>query len=151
MDFIADNFEHFAIIGVVVWQVVQQIRSGNTALTSKMLADYKERNEQLEGIIRNEREASDKFKNDIDKIISDYKLEVARLRASNDEKDMHNKALKDLLQDKNPEVVNVLKEIRDYFRTTDDQNKKVLTYQTEILEELRDNGLRTKRKELAQI
>ena len=151
MDFIADNFEHFAIIGVVVWQVVQQIRSGNTALTSKMLADYKERNEQLEGIIRNEREASDKFKNDIDKIISDYKLEVARLRASNDEKDMHNKALKDLLQGKNPEVVNVLKEIRDYFRTTDDQNKKVLTYQTEILEELRDNGLRTKRKELAQI
>lgn len=140
MEIITNYLTPALLLAVIIWQFIQQIRSGNSSLVQKMLADYKERNNQLEGIIKNEREASEEFKAEMTKVVSDYKVEITRLQASNDAKDAHNKDLRELLQDKNPEVIAVLKEIRDFMKTTNEQNSTVLAYQTEILEEWKERS-----------
>lgn len=140
MQFVLDNLTNFGLAFVLIWQIVTQIKSGNSALTTKMLNDYKARNEQLEDINAKERSETEKFKNEMKGIIDGYKAEIVRLTASNEEKEAHNKSLKEILQDKNPEVVSVLKEIKDFLKKSDEKNTKILSYQTEMLEEWRSRS-----------
>lgn len=134
MQFITANLTNFGIIGVIIWQIIQSFYSGNNSLTKKMLFDYKERNEQLEKTLKDERDATLKFKNEMKSVIDVYKIEVGRLTATNDEKDKHIINLKEILQDKNPEVIALFKEIRDFLKKAHEQNTEVLSYQTKILE-----------------
>lgn len=131
----SSNLTSLGLVIVIIWQVIKEIRSNNSSLTTKMLSDYKERNEQLEGILKDERQKSEDFKDSMDQIIAGYKVEIAKLESSNKEKDIHTQTLKDLLLDKNPEVIKVLVEIRDFLKTSDEKTDKVLSYQTSILED----------------
>lgn len=137
IDLITNNFANIGVAVVVIWKAIETIKSNSSDLTKKIITDYKTRNEQLEEILKDEREKSEEFTGKMNKVVEDYKVEIAKLQAANDEKDKHNMELKAILQDKNPEVVIVLKEIRDFLATTDKQNKEVLGYQTTILEEWR--------------
>ena len=123
-------------------------RSNNTATSKKIREDDEKRISQLEEILARERKESEErsaqkdkllkdFQEETAKVISEYKLEITRLHTLNDVKDEHNKALTELLQDKNPDVLNVLKETLEFLKKTDEQNKKILSYQTEILEDWR--------------
>lgn len=126
MDIFTSNLTGWGLVIVIVWQLISQIRSGNGALMKKMLTSYKERGEQLE-----------KINGDLVQVVAQYKEEVAKLVASNEEKDKHNATLRELLQDKNPEVTKVLTEIRDYLKESGEKTDKVLSYQTEILEDVK--------------
>jgi DNA-binding transcriptional regulator YiaG len=129
INFLTQNISTYGVVLLGIWMLYKELRSGNSKLTNKMLADYKERNGQLE-------EAAEELKT----IIADYKVEVAKLQASNIAQEKHNKELRDLLLDKNPEVIKVLEEIRDFLKKSDEKNDKVLGYQTTILEEWKERS-----------
>ncbi len=138
MDFVTSilphNFQIIVYVAIGVVMIYLGIRSGNSKLVQKMLTDYKARNEQLEEILDKERKASEAFKSSMDKVVSDYKLEIVKLQTSNDEKDKHAAELKALLVDKNPEVKKVLEDVLTYLKSTHEQNTKMMDYQTQILE-----------------
>lgn len=120
---ISPGFTSVGLICALIYIVIKEFRSGSNDVEKKTLDAYKERNSQLE--------------KEIPRLHADVKKngeDIARLRGALDEKDKHIKSLTDILQDKNPEVLALLKEIRDFMHTFNDQTKKILDYQTEMIE-----------------
>lgn len=108
-------------------------RSGSSNLRKEINAEYKERNSQLE----------DKLKECLDQIHA-TNLVVAELRGTINEKDKHIDSLTKILQGRNPEMMELLKEIREgnaaiqeFIKTTYtllQKSSEELGYQTELLE-----------------
>lgn len=138
--FITNHISEIGVLGLGIWFTYEKFVSGSNALSTKIIEDYKTRNGQLEEQIKLEKESFESFKSEMHKIISDYKSEIIKLQTSNLEKDEHNKTLKDLLLDKNPEVISVLKDIRSFLEASSKSNNQVLEYQTEILEEIKERS-----------
>lgn len=129
-----------ALIAVVLgWD---RFRSGTSNLRKEIAEDYKERNSQLE----------EKIQANMDEI-QKTNIEVARLTGIIQEKDKHIESLTKILQGRNPEMMDILKELKDgnfeiqkFIMTSYDLLKKSseeLGYQTEILEnsKLRDEKI----------
>lgn len=107
--------------------------SGSSNLRKEITAEYKERNQQLE----------DKVKNCLDEIHK-TNLQVAELTGIIKEKDKHIESLTKILQGRNPEMMELLKEIKEgnaaiqgFIKTTYEllhKSSEELGYQTELLE-----------------
>lgn len=137
-----ENLTVYGFIGLFIWNLVQEFRSGNMRLNKKIREDEEKRIKQLEEILEDEREASETFKKEMSRVVEEYQKEVLKLRATLEEKELRNQDLKALLQDKNPEVVKVLQETLIFLKSTDEQNKRILAYQTDILEEQKERNKR---------
>lgn len=106
---------------------------GGYEIRKEIYNDYKERNEQLEG----------KIKENLDEIHK-TNVEVAKLKATVEEKDKHIESLTSILQGRNPEMIEILTEIKEgnvaiqgFIKTTYELLNKAseeLGYQTKILE-----------------
>ena len=138
--FLSQHISEIGLILVGVWFTYEKFISGSSSLSTKIISDYKTRCEQLEEQVKTEKADFDIFRNQMTNLINEYKAEIIKLQTSNKEKDEHAKTLKDLLLDKNPEVISVLKDIRNFLEMSDKSNKQVLAYQTEILEEWKERS-----------
>jgi len=86
----------------------ERYRNGSRTMAKEIMEAYETRQKQLEEQITVGQAVFDKFKIDTQAIIDGYRNEITRLKASNDEKDTHNKTLADMLLDKNPDVLKLL-------------------------------------------
>lgn len=138
--FISQNIEMIGIVVVGVILFFQRYLSGSESLRKKISDEYKERNAQLEAKIKASQDDIKVVQEEAHKT----NLEVARLNGVVTEKDKHIETLTKIIQDKNPETLKLLEEIKDgnaivhkFMEQVFDYMKKAneeLGYQTEILE-----------------
>lgn len=115
------------VLLVGAWLVYQNFRSGSSTIKQQVTDAYKERNQQLETDIAGMKAS-----------IESQGKEIARLQGTVEEKDKHIHTLTELVQGRNPEMISVLKEIRDFMKDLHDgmsSSAKVLDYQSKLLEE----------------
>jgi len=101
----SEILDHIDTIGVVVIGLIllyQKYIAGSSSMRKEIAEEYKERNTQL-------KEDLSKLTDDITK----YRLENATLRGSMDEIIKQNKSLTELLQGKNPEMVQLLADVKN--------------------------------------
>ena len=142
MEFIIEHLDTFVIAIVAVILGYDRFRSGSSSLRKEISADYKERNEQLEAKIRS-------FGDELNKT----NIEVARLTGIIQEKDKHIESLTKILQGRNPEMLELLKEIslsnieiKRFMETMHRVLNQELTNQTKMMIEDQE---RAKRIDLA--
>lgn len=119
-----------AAIGTVAYLVYERIYNGSSKIRESILKDYEIRLKQLETqkadfVIQIE-QIQAKHTEQISKLYS----ELASFKATILEKDKHIASLTDILQGRNPELIQVIGEIKGGI----EQNKSILDYQTKILE-----------------
>lgn len=132
-EFFATIYPTITSIGLLaafIYIVVKEFKSGTDSLEKKTFATYKERNDQLE--------------KEIPRLQSEMKTtreELAKLAGQVEEKDKHIKSLTEIIQGKNPEVIQLLIEMKElnkqiiaFMHTVDDRTSKVLQYQTSMIE-----------------
>ncbi len=117
-----------------------QIRSGGNEIRKQIADDYKERNMQLELRLK-----------EMENILHDTQKQMSELKGIMTGKDKHIESLTALVQGRNPEMIEVLKEIKEgniaiqqFIKTTYEllnNASQELGYQTKILEkrEKREN------------
>lgn len=120
------------IIAGAIYLAYIRITSGGTDLRKQIAADYKERNDQLENKIK-----------DLTLALNQTNIQIAELKGTLTEKDKHIKSLTEILQGRNPEVLNMLNELKDlnkslieFMKKAHESDTKVLSYQTTILEQV---------------
>lgn len=139
-DFLAYIVAHLDTLGIVLVGsilIYQKWAAGSSSLRKEINEEYKERNQQLEN----------KLKECLDEIHK-TNLVVAELRGIIQEKDKHIESLTKVLQGRNPEMIELLKEIKDgnhaiqeFMKTTYAliaKSNEELGYQTELLESSKD-------------
>lgn len=131
MSFIIQHIDTIIVAVIAIILGVERLRSGNSTLRKEIAADYKERNEQLETRLK-------EFESQLQKT----NLEVAKLQGIVDEKDKHIESLTKVLQGRNPEMLEILKEIstsnvkiKEFMATMYEVLTKELSKQTIMLEE----------------
>lgn len=115
-----------AAIAFAIYAGVTKFQNNSGVLRKQINDDYKERNDQLNKRIVELQEG-----------INLMGREVSEVRGQLIEKDKHIESLTNLIQGRNPEMLQVLQEIRDFMRdlhVTMSDSQKELTYQTGILE-----------------
>lgn len=131
--YISNHLDTALVSFVAILLAWDRWRSGSGNLRKEIAADYKERNAQLEAKLKENADA-----------ITATNLEVAKLTGIIQEKDKHIDSLTKILQGRNPELLELLKEIKEgnnsvhkFMEEVYDFMKKSneeLGYQTEILE-----------------
>lgn len=127
---LANNADRLISIIIIIVLGVDRLRSGSSTVRKEIAADYKERNEQLDLKVKT-LESNDHQR----------QIEIASMKASFEatlkEKDKHIELLTKTLQDRNPDTMNILKEIKnlnskiiEFMR----QDRNTLEYQTRLLE-----------------
>lgn len=131
MNFITQHLDTIIVAVIAIILGLERLRSGNSTLRKEIAADYKERNEQLESRLK-----------DFEKHLQETNLELAKLKGIVDEKDNHIKSLTEVLQGRNPEMLELLKEIsvsnvkiKEFMATMYEVLTKELSKQTIMLEE----------------
>lgn len=131
MSFIVEHIDTIIVTVIAIILGVERLRSGNYSLRKEIAADYKERNEQLETRLK-------EFESQLQKT----NLEVAKLQGIVDEKDKHIESLTKVLQGRNPEMLEILKEIstsnvkiKEFMATMYEVLTQELSKQTTMLEE----------------
>lgn len=134
LEWLSQHFDTVGILIVGIALVYQRWSSGSSGLRKEINEEYKERNKQLE----------DKVKECLDKIHA-TDIVVAELRGIINEKDKHIDSLTKILQGRNPEMMELLKEIKtsnqniqDFMKTIYQVLNDELKYQTEILEQSKE-------------
>lgn len=139
-------------IGTLLWTIYERRRSGAGTLRREIDEDNSIRRRQLEEqraelqllIVESEK----KYKEEMLKLreknaedISKLHSELASLKATILEKEKHIISLTTILQGRNPEMVEILREIKEhlidnrkYSVDMHSQNKKILDHQTSLLE-----------------
>jgi len=117
---------------VLVFLAWKEMRSGTSNLRSDINNDYKERNTQLEEKLRA-----------VEEKLQIMSLQIAKLETTINEKDKHIDNLTKLIENRNPELVILLTEIKGFLanlqglavetKLTSENNQKELEYQTQIL------------------
>jgi chromosome segregation ATPase len=140
-DFIFSHLDTIGIIVVGSVLIFQRYSSGSSALRKEINDEYKERNAQLEARIQA----------NLDEI-QKTNIEVAKLTGIIQEKDKHIESLTKILQGRNPEMIELLKEIKEGNNTVQefmktmytliDRSNQELGYQTEILEKSQERNKR---------
>ncbi len=144
---------HIAELGgaiIAVAFVIKQFWSQSSELNKKMMADYKERNLQLENNNKEKDTRIEKIIKDNAELIIKITAELEKEKAISSQKDEHINNLTTILQGRNPEILELLKEIsqgnkdnRTFMQTVYELIKKshaTLDYQTQILEEGKDRN-----------
>lgn len=158
---IAPAISSIGIFLGVIYVIVKEWRSGSSAIEKKTIEGYKERNNQLEGpggILPRLQEEIKEITEKFDKKFTEQKeyfqgqiieqgKEIAKLIGIVEEKDKHIKSLTEILQGKNPDMVNVLNEIKElnkkiinHLEVSYKETKEELTYQTDLLEKGKDRN-----------
>lgn len=142
MSFISEHLDTILVGAVALFLAVERFMSGSSGLKKEIAAEYKERNEQLEK----------KWK-DADERITATNLIVAELKGTINEKDKHIDSLTKILQDKNPEVLNLLEKvsasnikIQEFMMTMHKVLTEELSVQTSMM---REDHERAKKIDLA--
>lgn len=110
--------------------LLKDFRSGSSSVDQKIITSLKERNSQLEAEIPR-----------IQDRLTQNERETAKIQGQLEEKDKYIKTLTDLVQNRNPEMLQILTELKDttklmleFLHQTDVKNTEKLDYQTGILE-----------------
>lgn len=133
MEYLTQHLDIIILTIVTLVLAWDKIKIGGSSLRKEIIADYKERNLQLEAKIKS---------------LEDWRTEMNSKLAAKDatiaEKDRHNDALTKLLQDKNPETLELLREINksnvalmEFLKIIHNMletSNKELFHQTSILE-----------------
>lgn len=136
-------------IGTLAWVIWERKKSGVSDVQDDVTKYYKERRTQQderikeqdirilalnETIVQNDKRCAEEIAK-IDSKISFFEAAII-------EKDKYIKSLTDLIQGRNPEMIDILNSIKEILRKNMDlitimheQNKKVLNYQTDMLEQ----------------
>lgn len=135
---------------VAVSFIIKQMFSESTGLNKKMMNDYKERNEQLEKSNKDKDEKIEKICKENADMLNKLNLELQKSKAIVVEKEKHIVDLTNILQGRNPEILELLKEItqgnkdnRKFMETVYGLIKKsheTLDYQTKILEDSKERN-----------
>ncbi len=104
---------------VVLYLAWKEYKSGNSQLSKKIQDDYKERNEQLEQRVA-----------DLEKDHQMYALQINKLETILEEKDKQLDRYEKIFANRNPDLTDILKEIRDFMNAIHEQNMR----QTAMLE-----------------
>lgn len=143
-------------LGVTVFLIYDRSRSGSYNLRKEIVDDYKERNLQLQSQAK---EQELQFQSQIKQVKEELHktaLQVSELKGLMIGKDKQIEALTLILQDRNPETIKILKEIKelnqrvvDLLGRTSFETAKELKHQTKILEkgQKRDENIDKSSKE----
>jgi len=130
LDFIIQYGPGIGLIGLMLWNIYDKRNSGVGELRKEIDNDYKIRKEQQDGKI-------EELKVELIRLSE----KIVALEATLTEKDNHIKSLTKILQGRNPEVLALLeaisknqKEESDHRKSMQEQNRKILNYQTKLLE-----------------
>jgi len=131
--------QYFVQIGLGVSMIVnlylgyQRIQLGGYTIRKEIFEDYKERNLQLE----------DKIK-ELATRMTNMTVQMTKLETTIIEKDKHIESLTRLIENRNPQLITTLDEIRGYLgnikgiasetNSITKNNREELTYQTDILD-----------------
>ena len=124
------------IVAIAQWY--DRYKNGSRSQAKDIISEYETRQRQLKEEIAQGTKLFDEFKVEVKGIIENYKTEIKVLQTSNEEKDTHNKILSDMILDKNPEVISLLKELRDLLSSNDSSDKAILAEQTIILRSIKE-------------
>ncbi len=135
------GFPAILSIATLGWLLYREVTSGSSRLRKAIDEDNKIRRDQLEEKVKL---LQDEFNERETKCATDIKQlgeGIARLEATNLEKDKNNETLRAILQGRNPEMVELLTEIKnshstilDYMKLMLEQITPELLYQTKLLE-----------------
>lgn len=128
-------------IGVLGYLIYDRWTSGTSEIRKDIIADYKERRGQQDANIKDlQAQMQDNDKKHADEMAALTNRFVA-LEATLAEKDRHIASLTTILQGRNPELVQLLSEIKvsnekimDFMKKMYEKNDKDMKYQTDILE-----------------
>lgn len=160
---------------VGAWLVYEKFKNGSYNLRKEIVDDYKERNTQLEnqisGLKQQIQEQTENFRTQLQKQSDDFKneihttsLQVAELKGLLIGKDKQIESLTLILQGRNPELTDILTEIKnlnlkiiEFMASSNKKTTEELKYQTEMLErgeersEVIDKSSKTKDGDLLRI
>lgn len=140
---ISEYISTFGVIAVALFLVYKEHRSGNTTLNGQVLANYKTLDAQQKEKIKEQADAIAQYQRDMteikvsmSKMKEDFANQIGQLQGEIASKDKHINELTQTILNRNPELEELLKEIRDFMENIYTQN----TYQTGILEEARNRN-----------
>lgn len=117
---------------LVVYIIFREWRSGTSTLRKDINSDYVERNRQLE----------EKLK-DVEDRLNEVSLQMGKLEATLIEKDKHIANITKIIENRNPDLLKVLDEIKTFMKNlnelmiktnnTSSENSGELHYQTSLL------------------
>ena len=120
-------------IAIAIYLIVEKLRSGTSGLRKQILNDYETRNAQLDGKVK-----------EMDQRIIDQGREISHLSGVIQEKDKNIDSLTKILQNRNPELVELMTEIKssnlevkNYMKLSIDhfeKTGKALENQTKMLD-----------------
>lgn len=119
-----------AAIGTVAYLVYERIYNGSSKIRDSILKDYEIRLHQLEDQKKEFVVQIEQMQKTHTEQMSKLYAELASFKATIIEKDKHIASLTDVLQGRNPELLQVLGELKGGQQI----NKDILDYQTKILE-----------------
>lgn len=119
-----------AAIGTVAYLVYERIYNGSSKIRDSILKDYEIRLHQLETQKADFVVQIEQMQKTHTEQMSKLYAELASFKATIIEKDKHIASLTDVLQGRNPELLQVLGELKGGL----EKNKDILDYQTKILE-----------------
>lgn len=121
------------IIALFAAQIWTSRRTGEKGIEDKVMTNYKILNEQLNEQIKKQHQD----KNDLQVKFLNIEKNFIELRAKLEGKDAQIKSLNEIIANRNPELVVVLNEIKDFMKQLNDKIRgqgDVLTYQTGMME-----------------
>lgn len=134
---ISQYISTFGVIIVALFLVWKEYRSGNTGLNSQVIANYtaldkqqKEKIAERDAAILQYQKDMAQIKSDMGKMKEDFAKQMGILQGQITAKDQHISDLQNTILNRNPELEDLLKEIRDFMENIHTLN----THQTDILE-----------------
>lgn len=141
---LSDYISTFGVIAVAIYLVYKEYRSGDAAqksqsnlLASQVVTNYKTLDEQQKQQLAEKDAAILKYQQDMAEIKSamatmkeSFAKDIGKLQGELKAKDEQITLLQQTILDKNPEMVTLLKDIRNFMQKIDNAN----THQTQILE-----------------
>lgn len=134
---ISEYISTFGVIAVAAFLVYKEYRSGTSSINSQVVANFKVLDEQQKAKIKDQEAAIIQYQKDfaevkaaMGKMKEDFANQIGQLQGEIASKDKHIAELTKTILNRNPELEELLQEIRDFMENIYKQN----TYQTGILE-----------------
>ncbi len=134
---IAAFISSFGVVAVAAYLIYKEYRSGATTLNGQVIANYKALDEQQKRQLAEKDAAILQYQKDVaeikaamQKMRQEFANDVGKLQGELKAKDEQIKLLQATILDKNPEMVKLLEEIRNFMENIYTQNQ----HQTNMLE-----------------
>lgn len=127
---------------ISVLLLVERYKSGSSQIQKDVAEAFETRATQLQQQLRESEaraaERENRMKLDYDAKLSQHTKEIGRLSGVIEEKDKQNTWMEKILQDKNPEVLTILTELKDLMKKIIEGNAQYQKTNTEKLDEQTD-------------